>query len=230
MLKCFFSAAAIGTAALFVLVGAAPPPDPMLAQIIAGAGALSPAVMAFERSSRTITREDGGESGTRMRIDRWDGRAFTLISVDGKPPEAKQAAEFRKASASRPVPGYHRLAELLKTGAVRQTDALGRTVYRLTSLPKGSVNVGKDVSANLSGEFLVETSGTQPYVSRVRIVLPKPLSFFMVAKLDSLEIIYDYKLGSDGHPYLARAVQAMAGAQFGKQGTTRTESSYTMLR
>jgi hypothetical protein len=221
---------AAATAALVLLTAAAPAADPMLSRIIAGARAVPPAAIAFERQSRTVSQETGGESGKSARVDRWDGRAFTLVSIDGKPPSAKDIEGFRKATASRPVPGYHRLADLLQAGAVRQTDAQGRTVYRMAALPKNTVNIGKDVSANVSGEFTIDANAAQPYVTRARLVLAKPVSFFMVAKLDSLEIVNDYKLDANGRPYLARVVQAMSGAQFGKQGSTRSETSYTMLR
>jgi hypothetical protein len=207
---------------------AAAAPDPLLAQIIAGARATPP--VPFERTSRIASQEKTGASETHVRVDRWDGRSFTLVSMDGKSPEPKAAADFRKAASARPVPGYHRIADLLQAGSVRHSDAQGRPLFKVTSLPKGSIQMGKDLSSNLVGEFTVDTSGSQPYVSRARFVLPKPVSFFLVAKLDSMEIINDYKLGSDGRPYLARVVQVMSGAQFGKQGSTRTETSYTLLR
>lgn len=220
---------AANVAALVFLAAAAPAPDPLLGRIIADARTVTPAAIAFERQSRTVSQEKDGESASRTRVDRWDGRNFTLVSVDGKPPQAKEIEEFRKAIASRPVPGYHRIADLLKAGAVRETDAQGHIVYRVTGLPKGSITMGKDVSASLIGEFTVDASAAQPFVTRARLILPKPLSFFMVARLDSLEIVNDYKLGSNGRPYLARAVQAMSGAQFGKQGSTRSDTSYKML-
>lgn len=222
--------AAASVAALVFLTGAAPAPDPLLGRIVADARAVPPSAIAFERQIRTTTQEKGGASASGNRVDRWDGRTFTLLSLDGKAPGAKDIDEFRKTTAARPVPGYHRIADLLKAGAVRQTDAQGRTVYKLTGLPKGTIKMGKDLSADMVGEFMVDGSGAQPYVTRVRFVLPKPLSFFMVARLDSLEIISDYKLDSNGRPYLAHSVQAMSGAQFGKQGSTRVETSYTMLR
>ena len=146
---------ATAAAALVFLAGAAPAPDPMLGRIIAGARAVMPAAIAFERQSRTVSQESGGEGGTQLRVDRWDGRSFTLISVNGKPPATKDIEAFRKAVSARPVPGYHRIADLLPANAVRQADAQGRITYRVTGLPKGSVNVGKDVSANLNGEFTI---------------------------------------------------------------------------
>ena len=225
-----FSLFTAGMAAFALLTGAAPAPDPLLGRIVADARAIAPAGLAFERLSRIVTQEDGGAAKTSVRVDRWDGRSFALISVDGKAPPAKESEDFRKLAASRPIPGYHRLGDFLKGGATRLADAQGRIIYRVTGLPKGTVNVGKDVSASLTGEFTVDASGAQPYVTRARLILPKPLSFFLVAKLDSLDIVFDYRLDGNGRPYLAHVVQTLSGAQFGKQGSTRTETSYTMLR
>ncbi|WP_310475063.1 hypothetical protein [Sandarakinorhabdus sp.] len=215
--------------ASFIFLSAAAP-DPILNRVITEARANPPTSLAFERQTRTVSQENGGENESQLRVDRWDGRIFTLVSINGKPPAAKEADSFRKAAGARPVPGYYRIADLLKAGAVRLNDPQGRLVYRVTGLPKGTISVGKDVSANVMADFFVDASGAQPYVTRTRTVLIKPLSFFMVAKLDSLEIINDYKLDGNGKPYLAHATQAIAGAQFGKQGTTRIESNYSMLR
>ena len=217
-------------AMLPVLSAAAPAPDVLLGRLVADARAVAPASIAFERLVRATTQDKSGQATTQVRVDRWDGRAFTLVSVNGKPPAASEIDAFRKVAASRPVPGYHRIADLLAASAVRQTDAQGRTLYRVTGLPKGTVDVGRDVSSNLVAEFTVDTSAARPYVTQMRFVLPKPLSFFMVARLDSLEAVYDYRLDGMGRPYLARTVQTISGAQFGQQGSTRTEALYTMLR
>ena len=216
--------------ALIALTGAAPPPDPLLEKIIAGSRAMVPSAMAFERTVRTISKDENGAAETRVRVDRWDGQQLTPVSIDGKPPTAAQIAEIEKASAGRPIPGYHRLADFLKNGAVRISDPQGRIVYRVNGLPKGSVNIGKDISADLVAEAIVDSSGAQPYVSRLRVYLPKPLSFFMVAKLDAFEQVNDYRPGPGGKPALAKGLQTMSGAQFGKAGSTRTESSYNSLR
>lgn len=220
----------IASLSLLVLVAAAPAPDPLLEKVIAGARAVTPATTSFERTARTTSKDESGATETRVRVDRWDGAKLVPVSIDGKPPTPAQVAEIEKNTAGRPVPGYHRVAEFLKNGAVRVSDPQGRTVYRVTGLPKGTVNIGKDISANLVGEAIVDTSGPQPYVSRLRVYLPKPLSFFMVAKLDAYEQINEYRLGTGGKPALFKALQAMSGAQFGKSGSTRTESSYNALR
>jgi hypothetical protein len=215
---------------LVLATAAAPAPDPLLPQIIAGARAVPAASIAWERTQKQLGKDgDTGEAESHVRVDRWDGKALATISVDGKPPNPEEAAKFRKAAAGRPVPGYHRVADFLGAGAVRSSDAQGRIVYRVTGLPKGSINIGKDISANLVAEALVDSSGPQPYVSRLRIVLPKPLSFFLVAKLDSFEAVSDYRL-VNGKPTLVRQTQTVSGSQMGKGGTTRSESTYTPLR
>lgn len=213
-----------------LLIAAAPAPDPLLEKVIAGARAVPPATIAFERTLRSTGTEDKGAPETHVRTERWDGQTIVPLTIDGKPATAAQVADAQKASKGKPVPGYHRLADFLKGGAVRTTDAQGRTVYRIAGLPKGSINIGKDISADLVGEALVDTSGPQPYVSRLRVYLPKPLSFFMVAKLDAFEIINEYRPGPGGKPALVKGQQSMTGAQFGKSGTTRTETSYTIVR
>lgn len=209
---------------------AAAAPDALLERIIAGARAVPPEAIAFERSVRITAQEAGATAETKTRTDRWDGKTITPLVVDGRPATATEIAEIRKAAAGRPVAGYHRVAEFLKNGAVRVGEADGRIVYRIPALPKGSIDIGRDISANLVGEAIVDAGGAQPYVSRLRIYLPKPLSFFMVAKLDSFELVNEYRIGPGGKPALARAAQSLSGAQFGKTGTTRTETSYTTLR
>ncbi|MBC7505587.1 MAG: hypothetical protein H7267_07690 [Sandarakinorhabdus sp.] len=221
---------ALAALSLLLTIAAARPPDPLLATIIAGARAAAPATTAFERTSRTTATEEKGAPETHVRVDRWDGKMLVPLTIDGKPASADQIAEVQKAAKGRPVAGYHRLADFLQGGAVRGTDAQGHTIYRIAGLPKGTINVGKDISADLVGEASIDTSTSQPFVWRLRVYLPKPLSFFMVAKLDAFEIINDYRPGPGGKPALVKGVQSMTGAQFGKSGTTRTETSYTILK
>ena len=180
---------------------------------------MPPTSVTFERTQRSISTEEDGAPETRLRVDRWDGKQLTLVSINGKPPTQKEAEEYRKATAGRPVPSYHRLASFLGQGARRVPDAKGRVVYRVDKLPKGSINIGRDISANVAAEAIVDTSGPKPFVSRLRIVLPKPLSFFMVAKLDSFEAENEYRLGPDGRPVLVHQKQTISGAQMGTSGS-----------
>lgn len=212
-----------------VLTAAAPAPDPLLEQVLAGARAVPVASTSFQRTQRSISTEGSGAPETRTRVDRWDGKQLTLVSIDGKPPTAKETEEYRKASAGRPVPGYYRIAGFLGQGARRVPDARGRVIYRVDKLPKGSINIGRDISGDLAAEATVDTSGAKPFVSRLRIILPKPLSFFMVAKLDSFEAESEYRLGPDGRPVLVHQKQAISGAQMGTTSSSTTESHYQPL-
>lgn len=214
---------------LFLAVAAAPAPDPLLQQIVAGARTVPPASVRWERVLKQSGQEAGDSSvESHSRTERWDGKQLTLISVDGKPPAAGDLASHRKASVGRPLPGYHRVADYFGAGATRSMDAQGRIFYRVNGLPKGSINIGRDISASLVAEALVDSSGPQPFVSRLRITLPKPLGFMFVARLDSFEAISDYRLVG-GRPTLVRQTQAIAGKQLGKSGTSRSESAYTPL-
>lgn len=219
----------LALSALMLMTAAAPAPDPVLEQVLAGARAVPVASTSFERTQRSISTEGGGAPETRTRVDRWNGKQLTLVSINGKPPTPKEVEEYRKASAGRPVPGYYRIASFFGTGARRVPDAKGRVIYRVDKLPKGSINIGRDISANLTAEAIVDTSGPKPFVSRMRIMLPKPLSFFMVAKLDRFEADSDYRLGPDGRPVLVHQQQILSGAQMGTSGTTSTESHYQPL-
>ncbi len=209
---------------------AAPAPDPVLEKVIAGARAVTPASIAFERTVREVVTEGGGKPVTRTTVDRWDGKQMTIVSIDGRPPTPAEIAAITKANAGRPLTSYARVAQFLGGGVRRVPDAQGRAVYRIESLPKGSIDIGRDVSANMTGEAVVDTSGPVPYVARLRLALAKPISFFLVAKLDALEIINEYRLGPGGRPALVRQIRTIAGAQFGKAGTTRAEALLTPLR
>nr|WP_310522153.1 hypothetical protein [Polymorphobacter sp.] len=205
-------------------------PDPLLDKVIAGAKAVPASGIAFDRVAKGVSQEKSGATETTVKVDRWDGKQMTPVSIDGKPVTTEDAARIRKETAGRPVPGYHRIADYLSGGARRVPSADGRIVYRIDKLPKGSINISGDRSADMVGEAVIDASGAVPIVSRLRIFLPKPLSFFMVAKLDSFEVVNDYRPGPGGRPALFHSLQTMAGSQFGKTGTTRTDVTYTPLR
>jgi hypothetical protein len=209
---------------------AAPVADPVLQKIVAGAGAVPPASIGFERTSRVVARDEKGTTETNVRVDRWDGKALTLLNINGKPPTAEEAADFRKAAASRPLAGYYRLGVFLSGGARRISEKPGQIIYRIDAMPKGSVDLNGDKSEKFSADAVVDTSGAVPVVSRLHIFLPKPFSIMFVAKVDKFDVQNDYAVGKDGRPALVRSVQQLAGAQFGKAGETRTEINYTPLR
>ncbi len=202
--------------------------DPLLQKLIAGARAVPASSIRFERVSKSSGREKDGPVETEVRVDRWDGRQMTRISINGRPATAEEVEKARKASTS--IAGYHRIAEYLAAGARRGADTPGQTTYHLDRLPKGTIAMGGDRSDKFVGDVTVDTSGAQPFVSRMHFFAPKPFSIMFVAKVDRFDVVNDYRLGPDGRPMLVRQVQSISGAQFGKVGETRTESSYTLLR
>lgn len=222
--------AVLASALAVAAPAASPVSDPLLQKVVAVARSRPASATSFDRSSRTTDKEAGGKIATAARVDRWDGRQMTRISVDGKPASAEDVAAARKASAGRPVPGYHRVADYLAAGARRTAETAGQIVYRVDRLPKGSVEISGDRSDKFVGDATIDTTGAQPFVSRMHFFLPKPLSIMMVAKLDRFDVVNDYRIGPDGHPVLVRSVQSMAGSQFGTVGESRTESSYSPIR
>jgi len=211
-------------------IAAAPASDPLLQRLVTVARATPAAAFAFERTVKATARDKAGAAETHVRTERWDGRELTLLTVDGRPATAAEVAENRKQAKGKPIPGYYRLGLFLGNGARRTTDSQGRTVYRVDALPKGSIDINGDKSDKFAAEALVEAGAAQPYVSRLHIFLKAPLSIMFVASIDSFDVVNEYRLGPGGKPVQASQVQTMAGSQFGKQGQTRTETSYTPLR
>jgi hypothetical protein len=221
----------IATALLAVsAVNAAPATDPVLQAVIAGARAVPPSAISFERTSKTLAREASGATENSSRVDRWDGRTMQRISNDGRPATAEEIAAQAKASKGRPVPGYHRLADYLSGGARRISEKPGQIVYRIDRLPKGSVDLNGDKSDRFAADLTIDTSGAAPVARQLHIFLPKPFSIMFVAKVDKFDVTNDYGIGRDGRPALLRSVQQMAGARFGKVGEQRTDSVYTPLK
>ena len=207
------------------LLGAAPA-DPLLARLIAGANALPPATLSFERSAASSQTSDG-KVERHDQVDRWDGHAWTVLSIDGKPPLARAAADAVKASDASGVPGYYRLATFLAAGPVRAAEAPGSVTYRLAQLPPGGVAVKGASPEKFSAELSVDTSGPVPFVRHARYFAPAPMRIMMVAKLDRFEATADYKLNAVGRPELTRQTVDIAGALFGRSGTQHSDTALT---
>lgn len=215
----------IGSAAL-----AAPVVDPVLQKVIAGARAVPPTSVSFERTSRLVAKDESGATETSVKVDRWNGKQLVLVSTNGTPASADDIAKQAKAGKGRPIAGYYRVGDFLSGGARRISEKPGQIVYRVDTMPKGSIDLNGDKSDKFSADAVVDTSGSVPVVTRVHIFLPKPFSIMFIAKVDKFDVQNDYVVGRDGRPALARSVQQMAGAQFGKAGEQRTEIVYSPMR
>ena len=219
----------IATLVAFALVAAAPPPAALQPALVADAKALVPAALAFERATRT-TATDGKETKVETRLDRWDGKTWSLVSIDGKPATPEASVKWNKDRAGKPVPSYHRLAQLLGGSARQATDASGATVLMLDALPPGSIDISGDRSDEFAAEAIVDTSGTRPWVRRFHAHARAPFRIMIVGKIDRFDLVSDYALDPSGHPMLVHQIQDYAGSGPGQSGSVRTESTYRALR
>lgn len=206
------------------LLGAAPA-DPLLLRLLAGANAVPAAALSFERTT-VASQVSGGKTERHTSIERWDGRVWTLLSVDGAPATAKASAEAAKAIANGGVPGYYRLARFLAAGPVRGNDAQGRIVYRLDRLPAGTMAIKGANPEKFAAELVVDTSGPVPYVRHARYYAPAPMRIMMVARLDRFEAGAEFRLAPSGRAELVRQTVDVAGALFGRDGSQHSEATF----
>jgi hypothetical protein len=169
-------------------------------------------------------------------VDRFDpakpaGQRWTLVSVDGRPPTADEQKSFAQESAKRRVSSYARVANYFGTESTSGTDAQGRTVFRFKTLPKETVMVaGSDLSANSTGEAVVNSSGAVPFVEHVRFTLTKPTRIKLVAKIEHFQANARYKLSPDGKPVPAEFKSEANGSMVGKAGSIRTTITFSEVR
>lgn len=189
-------------------------------------------IVGFERTTRAEELKDG-KAVVSVRVDRFNpeapaGRQWTLVSVDGRKPTAKEIADHRKLVSSFPVPGFYRLRAILAGEPTQSTDAKGRTVYRWERLPPGSLPTpGPDVSGRMAAEAVVEKVGGRPMFSRVRIYAPKPFSILSVAKMKAFDLMNIYQANGAGPPILvAQTSLTDVSAPFGQGGRSKSEISF----
>lgn len=222
----------IRTLAAVALLSAASPAlaDALLDRLVADARAIGPDDFAFTRSMKSEQRS-GDKVEARATVERYDptrpaGRRWTLVSIDGRTPNAQEAKDYAKNMAQAIVPSYGRLARYFGAGAERTT-AGGRTSYRATKLPKGALTLGKaDLSAGARAEAVV-VEGATPYIERLDIVSTKPVRMMLVAKVERLDATSRYKLMPDGRPVLAEQVSEMRGSMMGRSGSLKTVAIFS---
>lgn len=189
----------------------------------------------FERTTREEKQTSKGPV-LEVRVDRFDpasprGRQWTLVSVDGRAPTVRDRAEHAKLVSSFPVPGFYRLSAILAGEPDRSTDARGRTLYRWTSLPAGSMPTpGPDISARMAAEALVEKLAGRLVIRSVRLFAPKPFKVMSVAKVNRFDQLNIYDQGRDGELVLiSQASETDISAPFGKGVQQSSRVSYKQL-
>lgn len=213
-----------------LLIAAAPAEplrlEPLREAIITDARATDPASIAFDRTSTAIRRGPGIKEKT-VTVERWDGRSWSLVSVNGKPPSASQLKDFRKATVANPVPGYHRLAALMAAASDIEVDSEGRKVLKIPVLPPGTVRTDSaDISSHLSGEAVLAINDGKPYVARLKVKARENFKLNLLIKVTNFEQVSDYRVGPDGRPRLASQTADSKGKMFGFVGGQTDEVIY----
>src|SRR5438477_3035619 len=175
-------------------------------RILSQAQSMGPDDYAFTRTVKS-DQTSNGKTEHHVNVEKFDptksGDArWTLVSVDGAPPSSDALKEYKKASANRPVPGYHRLAKYFGSASTVSTDSRGRTVFHFNSLPKDSAIVmNSDVSSNTTADVTVTEANGSPSVEQVHLTV-KPMRLKLIMQLDHYESTARYKTGPDGKPFL----------------------------
>lgn len=206
--------------------------DPVLKQLLAESA--NAPVTGFERTLRAELRPDS-DKGPAQYVERFtptgpaSGR-WTLVSLDGKAPTAKQVEQHRKTSAEAVIPGFHRLHLVLSPAPTKRTEVGGKTVYLWPSLPEGAVTTpGGDISRNLSAEATVEDAGGKPIISKVRIFAAKPFKIRGIATMNSFDVTSHYRLNGTLPVLVSQTSQSDVKAPFGFGGARRSVMTYRPL-
>ena len=205
--------------------------DALKQRILEQTKTVSPDDYAFTRTIRS-DQSSGDKTEQKITVEKFDPtkpveQRWTLVSVNGAPPSGDALAEFRKDSAKRRVPGYHRLAKYFEIPATTSTDSRGRTVFHFSNLPKDTVLVlDTDVSQNTTADASVtETNGVR-MVEQLHLTV-RPMRLKLVMRLDSYESTSRYRIGPDGKPLLIEQTSNMIGSGLGKQGKVHTVITYS---
>jgi hypothetical protein len=214
-----------------LLMAAAPQQFPAVVgaardRIVADASSMTPATLAFDRTTKSV-RTGGGSVTSTLKLERWDGRKWALVAVNGKSPTAAQRHEAERLAAAVPVPGYHRIAQLVAAATEAATDAEGRTVLKVPQLPANSVRTdSSDISGHLKAELTLNSRGGQPWVERVKVTAREPFRMNMLIKVVDFEQVSEYRLDAQGKPRLAMQSADTAGTMFGFPGGETSEVTY----
>jgi hypothetical protein len=209
--------------------------DALKERIIAHARTVSPEDYAYTRTIRTESTE-GDKKEERVIVDRWDpakpqDQRWTLVSINGQPPNADQLKNYARETPKRRAVHYGRVAEYFGKPAISATDARGRPVFRLASLPKETVVAsGSDISANATGELAVDPSGATPFIEEVRFASTKSTRVKLVALIERFEAVNRYRMMPNGKPAPVESSSEMNGSMMGKQGLIRTKVTFSDVR
>ena len=214
-------------ALLLMAAGPIAVPGAQREAIVAEAASVRPENLAFDRASNAV-RRGGGTTTTTTSVDRWNGRAWTLVSIGGKPPSRDQRKAHARGLGSAPVPGYHRVAPLLAAATSSRLDAEGRTLWLIPTLPAGSIFTDNgDISSHLRGEARIARRGDSIWVDQVQIRERETFKLNILIKVTSFAQTIDYELDDDNKPRLVAQASESAGTMFGFPGGEKALATFT---
>ena len=210
---------------LLIAAGVAPADNALRDRVIAGARSQPATALNFERTTHVVEAGGGTRTETK-RIDRWDGRGWTLLSINGKQPGPSDLRKQAKLVAREKVPGYHHIAELLSGATESHVDAQGRVMLSVPQLPPGTVTTnGTDISSHLKADCYIATRNGQPWVQQLRLSARESFQMGWI-KVLTFDQISDYKLDSAGNPRLASQSADSQGTLLGISGGQKSEITY----
>ena len=205
--------------------------DELQNQIVAASKATSPSAYGFRRA---MTIQQTGKP-RKILVEQYDPRRpaadqWSLISVDGRTPTAKESADAHKMKRG-PVPSYGELAKWIGAPASRTSPGPGYVLYHFARLPAGTLKIGShDASADTQGEVLVNIKEKSPLVEHVRLKSTKGFRMMLVAAIDSIQVDQRYRMLPDGHAVPSQATSDMSGSMLGKAGRIQAEATYSDFR
>lgn len=201
--------------------------DDLQSEVLAIARATPTNAYSFRQ---TMVIERTG-SARQVLVERFDPRRpaanrWSLVSVDGRAPTAKEAERAQKARRG-PTPSYADLAKWFGAPATRTNTETGYVTYRFARLPKNTLKLGShDASADVMAEALVNTKGKVPFVERVRLTSTKRFRMMMVASVQQMAFTRRYRLLSGGHVVPAESASDISGSLLGKSGHIQSAVSF----
>jgi len=202
--------------------------DELQNQIVAAAKGASPSAYSFRRA---MTIQQTGKP-RKILVEQYDPRRpaadqWSLVSVDGRAPTAKESADAHKMKRG-PVPSYGELAKWVGAPASRTNPGPGYVLYHFARLPAGTLKIGShDASADTQAEVLVNIKAKTPLVEHVRLKSTKGFRMMLVAAIDSIMIDQRYRVLADGHAVPSQAISDMSGSMLGKAGRLQAEADYS---
>lgn len=223
----------VGWLLLFLSIGSVKAEEGLKERLMAQAHSVRARDYAFTRTTRA---EQLGGKITKTMVEKFDpakepASRWTLVSVDGRAPDNNELRTYQKADADRRALSYERVALYLSGASDAQTDARGRTVFRFSSLPKGTVVMGEaDLSPNVEGYAAIKTEGSTPFVEEVHTTVKQPLRLKLVAKIEDWQTTTRFRLFSDGKPVPAEQILEMTASILGHQSRVRSVTTYSDFR